>query len=191
MKNLQEKLAELDREAQSENAQLDLVLQAISEPLQWLNYNNNSTFTKAEQLALVSHSSWKRHVWNVFKEIVPRWTFSLSSSTHRPLLDATLAFCFDSNVAFGMAKVSLPILIECLSVQVQVPLDTMEMYSSCLKYLSLDRSVFELYAHHATKIDATFFCTLLCSIPGHLANVFGIQLNQVLFNAQHEWYIDR
>lgn len=191
MENLQEKLAELDREAQSENAQLDVVIQAILEPLEWLDYSSSSTLTKAEQLSLVSHASWKRHVWNIFKEILPRWTFSMSSSAYRPLLDATLSLCLNSNVGFAMAKVSLPILIECLSAQDQVSLDTMEMYSSCLKYLSLDRSVFKIYARHATKIDTTFLCTLLCSIPGHLANVFGIQLNQVLFNVQHEWYIDR
>lgn len=191
MKNLQEKLSELDREALSESAQLDSVLQAITEPLQWLNYNSDSIVTTAEQLSLVNHSVWKRHVWNVFKEILPRWTFSLSTSTHRHLLEATLALGPDSNVAFTMAKVSLPIIIECLSVQDQASLDTMEMYASCLKYLSLDRSVFKLYGCHASKIDATFLCTLLCSIPGHLANAFGIQLNQVLFSPQHEWYIDR
>ncbi|KAI7873122.1 telomere length regulation protein-domain-containing protein [Mucor mucedo] len=191
MKNLQEKLSELDQEAQSENAQLDIVLQSISEPLQWLNYNNDSTVTKAEQLSLVNHIVWKRHVWNIFKEILPRWAFTLSSSTHRSLLEATIAWGPDSSVAFAMAKVSLPILIECLSTQDQVSLDTMEMYASCLKYLSLDRSVFKLYCRHASKIDATFLCTLLCSIPGHLANVFRIQLNEVSFGDQHEWYIDR
>jgi hypothetical protein len=183
LKDLEEKLTQLDQEALADNAQFDVVLRCISEPLEWLN--DSST-------ALVSHAAWKRHVWSVFKELVPRWTFALSSSSYRPYLDSTLTIKQSTNVAFQMAKVSLPILIECLYIQQdQASLDTLEMYASFLKYLALDTHVFKLYAQHTQKTDVAFFSKLLCSIPGHLANVFGIQLNQVLFNPQHEWYIDR
>ncbi|GAA5800318.1 hypothetical protein HPULCUR_005745 [Helicostylum pulchrum] len=185
LKELQGLLTDLDQQALADNVQFDVVLNALSKPLEWLN---DSTMTTTQQLTLVNDVSWKRHVWNVFKDIVPRWNFSLS--THRPLLESTLA-CFDSKVTFAMAKVSLPVLIECLSTQQQhASLDTLEAYASYLKFLCLDKHVFKLYAAHSTKNDATFFCNLLCSIPGHLANVFGVQLDQVFFNTQHEWYID-
>ncbi|KAG2233893.1 hypothetical protein INT48_004381 [Thamnidium elegans] len=186
LKELQELLNELDQQSLADNAQFDAVLNALSKPLEWLN---DPTMTTTQQLTLVNDVSWKRHVWNVFKELVPRWNFSLS--THRPLLESTLV-CLDSRVAFAMAKVSLPVLIECLSTQQQdASLDTLEAYASYLKFLCLDKHVFRLYAVQSTKNDATFFCNLLCSIPGHLANVFGVQLDQVFFNTQHEWYIDR
>lgn len=186
LKELQGLLTELDQQALADNAQFNVVLNALSKPLEWLNA---STMTAAQQLTLVNDVSWKRHVWNVFNDIVPRWNFSLSP--HRRLLESTLA-CFDSKVAFAMARVSLPVLIECLSTQQQhASLDTLEAYASYLKFLCLDKHVFGLYAAHSTKNDATFFCNLLCSVPGHLANVFGVQLDQVFFNTQHEWYIDR
>jgi hypothetical protein len=179
--DLDEKLSQLDQEALADNAQLDIVLKCISEPLDWLTDS------------LVRHSAWKKHVWHVFKDLVPRWAFVLSSSIHRPLLESTLTHKQQSvQVAFSMAKVSFPVLIECLSIQQeQASLVTLEMYASCLKYLSLDHEVFKLYAENTQKTDVSYFCTLLCSIPGHLANVFGIQLDQVVLNDQHEWYIDR
>lgn len=194
MNTLEAKLEQLDQEALSDNAQLDSVLKCLSEPLHWLNYENTFNNSPAQQAELIRHSSWKRHVWTVFKDIVPRWTFALSSSKHRPLIEATLCIKHhkDRELAYSMAKVSLPVLIECLSLdQDQSSLDTMTLYASCLNLLSLDPNIFELYAQHTPQNNIPFFCSLLCSIPGHLANSFGIQLDQVTLNAQHEWYIDR
>lgn len=194
MNTLEVKLEQLDQEALSDNAQFESILKCLSEPLQWLNYENTSDNTSSQQTALISHLSWKRHVWTVFKDIVPRWTFALSSSKHRPLIEATLCVKqhTDRDLAYSMAKVSLPLLIECLTFdQDQSSLDTMTLYASGLNLLSLDSNIFELYAQHTPQNDIPSFCSLLCSIPGHLANSFGIQFDQVTLNAQHEWYIDR
>lgn len=187
--DLEKKLTLLDQDALTDNVQLEIVLKCISEPLEWFNSSDLATTT-----ALIRHEVWKQHVWNVFSVIIPRWTFALSSTTQRPLLESTLTMTqhSDMNVAFEMARVSFAILIECLSAeQDQASLDTLELYASCLKYLSLNNDVFKVYAQQTQHKDVTFIIQLMCSIPGHLANVFGIQLNQVMYNPQHEWYIDR
>ena len=194
MTALEDQLEQLDREALEHNAQLDTVLKCISTPLQWLNYDLDSTCSTSQQSALVRHGAWKRHVWHVIKDLVPRWTFALSSAKHRPLVEATLCLKkhTDRHLAYTMARVSLPILVESLSIQQDhTLLDTLTLYASLLQGQSLDANVFQLYAHYTPKTDIVFFCNLLCSIPGHLANVFGIQIDQVMFNAEHEWYMDR
>lgn len=194
MRTLEAKLEQLDQEALSDNAQLDSVLKCLSEPLQWLNYETTSNYTPSQQSGLVRHLNWKRHVWTIFKDIIPRWTFALSSIKHRPLIEATLCIKHhkDRDLAYSMAKASLPVLLECLSLdQDQSSLDTMTLYASCLNLMSLDSSIFQLYAQFTPQNDIPFFCSLLCSIPGHLANSFGIKLDQITLNAEHEWYTDR
>lgn len=194
MSTLEDKLEQLDQEALGDNVQLEVIIKCMSEPLQWLDYEKDSRMSTSQQLELVRSAAWKRHVWNVVKEIIPRWTFAISGKKYRPMLEATLCLKqhVNSNISFAMAKVSLPIVIESISMQQdQSSLDTLTLYASCLNFLSLDTDIFKLYAQYTTKGDVSFFCNLICSIPGHLANVFGIQLEHVMFNAQHEWYIDR
>ncbi|CAO3631131.1 unnamed protein product [Mucor hiemalis] len=194
MRTLEAKLEQLDQEALSDNAQLDSVLKCLSEPLQWLNYETTSNYTPSQQSGLVRHSNWKRHVWTIFKDIIPQWTFALSSIKHCPLIEATLCIKHhkDRDLAYSMAKASLPVLLECLSLnQDESSLDTLTLYASCLNLMSLDSSIFQLYAQFTPQNDIPFFCSLLCSIPGHLANSFGIKLDQITLNAEHEWYTDR
>ncbi|KAI9364186.1 telomere length regulation protein-domain-containing protein [Pilaira anomala] len=188
LKELEDSLTELDQQALADNAQLDVILNTLSTPLNWFKSNELSV---SDQLTLIRHATWKRHVWHVLKDIIPRWHFSLTSPTYRPLIESSLS-CVSSNpeVGFAMVKVSLPILIDCLSSK-EAQLDTLEIYASCLKYVAFDKHVFRLYTQYVTKQDVDFFCNLLCSIPGHLANVFGVQLDQVFFNSQHAWYFDR
>lgn len=188
LKELEDSLTELDQQALADNAQLDVILNTLSKPLNWFKSNELSV---SDQLTLIRHATWKRHVWHVLKDIIPRWHFSLTSPTYRPLIESSLTCVSSSSeVGFAMVKVSLPILIDCLSSK-EAQLDTLEIYASCLKYVALDKHVFRLYTQYVTKQDVDFFCNLLCSIPGHLANVFGVQLDQVFFNSQHAWYFDR
>ncbi|KAI7902821.1 telomere length regulation protein-domain-containing protein [Cokeromyces recurvatus] len=189
-----EQLIQLDQEALIENATLDTVVKCISLPLEWLGLNGLSTSLSIEQrLALTQHTAWKRHVWNLFKEILPRWTFAFNSTTaYRSLLDATLFFqTNDDKINVQMAQVALPILIECISSQSEASLETLELYSTALKLLTLSSTLLSLYACHISHNDVRFFCSMICSIPGHLVNVFGIQLEHIKFKAEHEWYIDR
>ncbi|KAI8098324.1 telomere length regulation protein-domain-containing protein [Gilbertella persicaria] len=186
-----DQIADLDQQAIAPNAQLDTVLLCLSKPLEWLGYNESLlAISLPQQLALVQHPSWKKHVWHVLKNLVPQWTFALRSPTHRHLLEATHA-CSQDKIKAIMARVSLPIVLECLSTQENASLDTLEMYAALLKLLSLSSQLFPLYGKYINLSDIRFFCSLLCSIPGHLANAFAIQFNQVRFHVEHEWYMDR
>lgn len=180
--NLVDKLEQLDRSATSPDAQLDSILECLSLPIEWLNE------TPAQQ-ALVNHSAWKQHVWHIFKEIVPQWTFALNSSTHKHLLQNTLySTTLADNVQVTMARISLPILLECLSTtnQQDAPLDALEIYSNSLKTLL---KLVPLYGIYIPLKDVRFFCSLICSIPAHLVNAFGIQ--NIQYNSDLEWYMDR
>jgi hypothetical protein len=183
-----ERLTQLDSDSTTSNAQLDSVLKCLSDPLEWL-----SSMSPTEQLVLVQHTAWKKHVWLVFKDILPNWTFALTSS-HRQYLNDTLFIQLhtaDERVKAAMAQVSLPVLLECLSAQKDATLDTLEIYAACLKLISLSSHIYPLYAKYVSANNIQFFCSLLCSISGHLVNAFGIQFQDVRFNTEHEWYIDR
>lgn len=184
-----EELKQLDLNSTENNGQLDIILKCLSVPLEWL-----SDVPTTEQLRLVQHPAWKRHVWHVFKNILPRWNFALSSSDHRQYLNDTLFlqqnYSADERVKAIMAQVSLPILLECLSAQLDATLDTLEIYASCLKLLSLNAHIYPLYAKYVPINNVGFFCSLLCSISGHLVNAFGIQFQDLRFNTEHEWYTD-
>ncbi|KAI8640641.1 telomere length regulation protein-domain-containing protein, partial [Parasitella parasitica] len=177
--SLIEQLEQLDKLATSPEAQLDSVIECISLPIKWINE------TSAHQ-ALVTHPAWKRHVSHVLKEIVPQWTFAFNSSTHKHLLYNTL---YSNSVADSvkviMARMSLPILLECLSAtnQQDVSLDTLEIYSTLLKLLV---KLIPLYGLFISIEDVRFFCSLICSIPGHLTNAFGIQ--SIQYSNDLEWY---
>ncbi|KAL9537726.1 hypothetical protein MBANPS3_011522 [Mucor bainieri] len=177
--HLVERLEQLDRSAISPDAQLDHVLECLSLPVEWLT----------ETPTLVSQSAWKQHVWHVFKEIVPRWTFALNSSTHKHLVQNTLYLAsLNDSFQVTMARISLPTLLECLATthQDDVTLDTLEIYSSSLKSLT---KLTPLYGQHIPRNDVRFFCSLICSIPGHLVNAFGIQ--SIQYGRDVEWYTDR
>jgi hypothetical protein len=184
-----DQLTQLDSESTANNAQLDIVLKCLSDPLEWL-----SDVSPTEQLALVQHPAWNKHVWFVFKDILPKWTFTFSS-THRQYLNDTLFLQLNTaneRVKASMAQVSLPILLECLSAQKDdTTLDTLEIYAACLKLVSLNSHLYPLYPKYVPPNNVRFFCSLLCSISGHLVNAFGIQFQDVRFNTEHEWYIDR
>ncbi|KAI9477807.1 MAG: telomere length regulation protein-domain-containing protein [Benjaminiella poitrasii] len=187
-------LTRLDQEALAENATLDSVVKCLSSPLEWLGFKNNSTALPNEQrLIMIGQTAWKRHVWNIFKELLPRWTFAFGPATvNRSLLESTLFLQEgDEKIKVTMAQASLPILIECVSSQQDASLETLELYSAALKLLSLSSSIFPYYALNIPHQDIRFFCSMICSIPGHLVNAFGVQFEQVRFNAEHEWYIDR
>lgn len=177
--NLVKRLEQLDRLATSPDAQLDNVIECMSSPIEWLN----------ETPILVSQSAWKQHVWHVFRDIVPQWTFALHSSANKHLVQNTLySTLLAENIQVTMARISLPILLECLAAanQRDVSLDTLEIYSNSLK--SLLRLV-SLYGQHIPRKDVRFFCSLICSIPGHLVNAFGIQ--SIQYGNDLEWYTDR
>ncbi|KAK4513392.1 uncharacterized protein ATC70_005390 [Mucor velutinosus] len=177
--HLVERLEQLDKSATSPDTQLDNVLECLSLPIEWLN----------EAPTLVNQSAWKQHVWHVFKEIVPQWTFALNSSTHRHLIQGTLYLTsLSDSIQVAMARISLPILLECLAIthQQDATLDTLEMYSNSLRFLM---KLTQLYGQYISRNDVRFFCSLICSIPGHLVNAFGIQ--SIHYNRDVEWYTDR
>ncbi|CAO3655984.1 unnamed protein product [Mucor fragilis] len=177
--HLVEHLEQLDRSATSPDTQLDNVLECLSLPIEWLS----------EAPTLVNQTAWKQHVWHVFKDMVPQWTFALSSSTHKHLIQDTLYLpLLSDSIQVAMARISLPILLECLATtnQQDVALDTMEVYSSSLKLLL---KLTPLYGRYISRNDVRFFCSLICSIPGHLVNAFGIQ--SIQYGRDLEWYADR
>jgi len=176
---LVERLEQLDRSATSPDTQLDNVLECLSLPIEWLN----------EAPTLVNQAAWKQHVWHVFKDMVPQWTFALGSSTHKRLIQDTLYLpLLSDSIQVAMARISLPILLECLATtnQQDVTLDTLEVYSSSLRSLL---KLIPQYGHYIARNDVRFFCSLICSIPGHLVNAFGIQ--SIQYGRDLEWYADR
>lgn len=180
--DLVDKLEQLDKSIKFPDAQLDNILECLALPIEWLN-------EAPAQQALVSHSAWRQHVWHIFKEIIPQWTFALNSSTHKHLLKSTLySTTLTDSVQVTMARTSLPILLECLSTtnQQDVSLDTLEIYSSSLKTLL---KLIPLYGTYIPLKDVRFFCSLICSIPAHLVNAFGIQ--NIQYSSDLEWYTDR
>jgi hypothetical protein len=186
-----EQLAELDR-ASKENSSLESVISCLSTPLTWLGYNKSPELSNTQQTTLIQHAAWKRHVWHVLKNIIPTWSFSLSS--HRALIVVTLCFIQTKNtrLVLAMSKVALPTLIECISTETDAPLNVLELYAELLKRLTTSPSIFPSYIHgfkEAPTHEVQYFCTLLCSVSGHLMNVFGVQSRSV--ESDHEWYIDR
>lgn len=174
--HLVQRLEQLDKSATSPDTQLNDVLECLSLPLQWLE----------ESPTLVHQSAWKQHVWHVFKDMVPQWTFALNSSTHKHLVQNTLYLTgLSDSIQVAMARISLPVLLECLATTQQhdVGLDTLEIYASSLKSLT---QLTPLYGQHMPGNSVRFFCALICSIPGHLVNAFGIQ-----YGRDVEWFTDR
>ncbi|GAN04450.1 telomere length regulation protein TEL2 homolog [Mucor ambiguus] len=179
LSQLVERLEQLDRSATSPDTQLDSVLECLSLPIEWLN----------QVPTLVNQSVWKQHVWHVFKDMVPQWTFALNSSTHKHLVQSTLYLSsLSDSFQVTMARISLPVLLECIATthQQDVTLETLEMYSSSLRLLM---KLTPQYGQYVPRNDVRFFCSLICSIPGHLANAFGIQ--SVQYGRDLEWYTDR
>lgn len=183
-----EELAELDAQAKIPNASLDTILECIQKPITWLC---ESLDTQQQQLEFLFHKAWKQHVWHVFYDMLPKWSFSFSS-THKDGLFNTLILpsCPDQ-VRVHMARTSLPVLIECLSNSDDLDFGTLEIYAQSLELLCFSSHVVPYYALYIPKMDVRFFCSLICSIPTHLANAFGIQLQETRFNVQHEWYLER
>ncbi|KAI8380264.1 telomere length regulation protein-domain-containing protein [Blakeslea trispora] len=189
---LVDQLVNLDHQATEPNCSLDTVILCLSTPLNWLEHPDTPIGSK---LALVQHSSWKRHLWHVCKSMMPQWMFSLGLPEHRKHLDASFGYAIDvhDEIRAHMIQVSLPTLLECLSSssQEQASLDTLEAYASFLQSISLSHTSFPLYGNYLSKTNVSFFCTLLCSIPSHLNNAFAVQLDHVRLNHEHVWYIDR
>ncbi|KAI8986573.1 telomere length regulation protein-domain-containing protein [Pilobolus umbonatus] len=176
-----ESLVHLDHHALNEKSTLDTVIACISTPLSWIN-----TLSTQDSLTLLHHKAWKKHVWHVYKELVPSWSFSLLTATNKQLIDDTLFCSSNATVMVTMATLSLPVLIECVCTQKEASLDTIDMYAHALKRLSLDHTLFRLYSTHIPTKDIPFFCSLLCSISGHLVNVYGLVTQR-----SEEWYSDR
>ncbi|KAI8882711.1 hypothetical protein K501DRAFT_250975 [Backusella circina FSU 941] len=186
-----ERLVELEK-ASTENSSLDTVISCLSTPLAWLGYNETTPpLSATQQITLIQHSAWKRHVWHVLKNIIPTWSFSLSP--HRALIDATLCFDQSNCLVLAMSKVALPTLIECISTERDAPLNVLELYAELLKRLTTSSTLFPAYIQGfkgAATYEVQYFCTLLCSVSSHLMNVFGVQSRSLESN-DDEWYIDR
>lgn len=181
-----EQLTALDEQAKAPNAPLDVILECIQTPIKWLT----ETLNPQQQLELVFHKNWKQHVWHVYHDLLPLWTFSFSS-IHKDALFSTLFLASSPDqVKINMARTSLPILIECISLT-DVDFGTLEIYSEALEFICFSPNIVPYYPLHIPKLDVRFFCSLICSVPTHLANTFGIQLEETRFNVKHEWYIER
>ncbi|KAG1173268.1 hypothetical protein G6F70_005924 [Rhizopus microsporus] len=177
MTTTQEFIAQLDQLTHADG--LDEVLECIQIPLGWLNITE-SPLTASQQLALVQHKAWRRHLWHLFHTILPNWTFSLSPYKEKLLSTLWLK---DQRPEIGavMAKTSLTVLLECITQE--VPLDTLETYTAGLKHVTL--GAYKLYPSQIEHDQVDLFCSLLCSVPGRLVNAFGGH------QQSEAWYSDK
>lgn len=182
VKHYIEHLTELDESTKLANASFDVILDCVLKPLTWI-----SELNPQQQLEFLFHKAWKQHVWHIYHDILPLWAFSFSNKT--PLFDTLFLTSCSDQIRVNMARTSLPILIECVSAQTDF--GTLEIYAQALKLVCFSPLVAPYYALYIPKLDVRFFCSLLCSVPTQLANVFGVQLEEIRFNANHEWYIER
>ncbi|EIE86612.1 hypothetical protein G6F55_007123 [Rhizopus delemar] len=168
-------LETLDQSVRSDS--LESVLSCIQNPLEW--FSSDSPLSPSQQLAIVRDSSWKKHLFTVFHDILPSWAFSLSGYRQSVLSTAWIEHS-PSAIGVVMAKTSLPILLECISADRS--LDTLEMIAAGLKHVVL--TAFKLYPAGLEPDEIPFFCSLLCSIPGRLTNALG-------GGEARAWYSDR
>ncbi|KAI8988408.1 telomere length regulation protein-domain-containing protein [Mycotypha africana] len=191
-----DQLIALDEAALAAEATLENMVECISQPLQWLQ-SDEQLLNHEQQVALMRHESWKKHVWHIYRDILPRWTFAFQNhSQNRTLLKtATLSNpAASEEVRYHMAAKSLPILIECITDEQQrhnAALDLLDIYALSLKKLSLSADILFLYAKFTPDRDCRFLVSLLCSIPSHLANTFGVHSQDMSFYTEQEWFFDR
>ncbi|KAI9243725.1 telomere length regulation protein-domain-containing protein [Phascolomyces articulosus] len=134
---------------------LDAIRQCLEQPLKWKR-------TTLKPIA------WKHHIRTIAQTVIPNWAYAFNTTTSNTLR-STLEETF-----LRLPKVSLPILLDCLS---QVNLSALEIYIDLLKSLTITMTDLTPYA------DDRFFCNLLCSVPTRIANAIGL-------GGTESWYID-
>ncbi|KAI7882220.1 hypothetical protein K492DRAFT_206260 [Lichtheimia hyalospora FSU 10163] len=165
----------------------DNITTCLKEPITWLRNDMNPQ----ERLTFVQHAAWKHHIWTVCQQVIPSWSFILTSTSASlgTTLEATLfGIGIESErgdqdeLLCTMAQISLPVILDCLQVVDNARLDALQIYERLLKR-SISEPLFSTYMRYHKLDDPRFFCSLICSFPAKLANAFGLE-------KQSDWYQD-
>ncbi|KAI7873027.1 telomere length regulation protein-domain-containing protein [Spinellus fusiger] len=201
--NLETVLAELDtldtEIKKTSNSNLKVIVQSLKTPLEWLDLSQDAvcTLPAGQHSQLIHDAAWKKHIWIVCQHIIPQWAFLLEpSSVYRPLLITTFMGNSDCepSICLAMALTSLPVVLECLSIENNVSISALEVYAQLLKHFISSKLLYIYmstdYTTPSLLMKRESLCSHLCSISARLGNTFGIDYH-ISDSIEKEWYLDK